>query len=256
MLRPCLLQLPHCHPDRSEEPAFSFLKYEPLAASLLAVSLLTATLTRPPQLTDNTATLSPSFATLANRVNPNPFVCHSYKKHPGVVPLPARIDLSAPHPVFAIASNPLTASPLFLPPAKSHHSRVTNFLEINTSKTRTKQTTLTTFRINIYEKRRGMQFSSLSPPGMAEWLMSRTEVPNHTDLRTSVDNNTLRYGTCEHWVLQGGYPPVKRSGGSPSYRWARHRPASNVVWKVSSGIKMTNMQQSGQGRELYLNCFH
>jgi len=153
----------HGHSERSQGPAFSSLKYEPPTAGLLAVSPLAATLTWAPQLTENTATLSPSFATLTSRVNPNSFVCHSYRKHPGVVPLHARIDLSVPRPVFVVAGNPFTASPLFLPPAKSHRSRVTNFLEINTSKTRTKQTTLTTFRINTYEKRRGsaiLEFAS------------------------------------------------------------------------------------------------
>ena len=144
--------LPHGHPERTEGPAFSFLKYEPPTACLLAVSPLAATLTRPLQLTDKAATLSPTFATLTSRVNPNPFVCYSYKKHRGVAPLHGRIDLSTPRPVFAVAGNPFTASPLFLPPAKSHHSRVTNFLEINTCKTHTKQTTLTTFRINTYAK--------------------------------------------------------------------------------------------------------
>jgi hypothetical protein len=44
-----------------------------------------ATLTSPLQTPENTATLSPAFATLTRRVNHNPFVCHSYGKHPGWV---------------------------------------------------------------------------------------------------------------------------------------------------------------------------
>jgi len=53
------------------------------AVSSLSLSPFAATLTDSPQLIENPATLSPAFATLTSRVNPNPFVCHSYKKHPG-----------------------------------------------------------------------------------------------------------------------------------------------------------------------------
>jgi hypothetical protein len=49
----------------------------------LCVSPFPATLTDDPQLTENPATLSPVPATLTSRVKHNPFVCHSYKKHPG-----------------------------------------------------------------------------------------------------------------------------------------------------------------------------
>ena len=48
------------------------------------------TLTGPSQTAENATTLSPAFVTLTDRVNHNPFVCHSYKKTPGVgIPLPA-----------------------------------------------------------------------------------------------------------------------------------------------------------------------
>jgi hypothetical protein len=43
-----------------------------------------ATLDAASQLTENPATLSPLPATLTRRVKPNPLVCRSYKKHPGV----------------------------------------------------------------------------------------------------------------------------------------------------------------------------
>jgi hypothetical protein len=49
----------------------------------LWLSPFPATLADHPQLTENPATLSPVPATLASRVKHNPFVCHSYKKHPG-----------------------------------------------------------------------------------------------------------------------------------------------------------------------------
>jgi oxygen-dependent protoporphyrinogen oxidase len=42
-----------------------------------------ATLTSLSQIAENAATLSPAFATLTSPVNHNPFVCHSYTKHPG-----------------------------------------------------------------------------------------------------------------------------------------------------------------------------
>src|SRR5579859_4067138 len=62
-------------------------------------------------------------------------------------------------PLNATLTNPRATTGLKLidtrRPAMTHQSRVTNFLEINTSKTRTKQTTLTTFRINTYVKPRG-----------------------------------------------------------------------------------------------------
>jgi hypothetical protein len=43
-----------------------------------------ATLAASLQPTEIPATLSPFAATLTGRINHNPFVCHSYKKHPGV----------------------------------------------------------------------------------------------------------------------------------------------------------------------------
>ena len=54
----------------------------PLA--LAPVTPFVATLAAASQLAENSATLSPFAATLTRRVKPNPFVCHSYKKHPGV----------------------------------------------------------------------------------------------------------------------------------------------------------------------------
>lgn len=49
---------------------------------------------------------------------------------------------------------------------------------------------------------------------------------------------------------------MKQREGSPINRWVMCGPASNRVRSHSSGIKMTCMQQSGGGLELYLNCFH
>src|SRR5580658_7014280 len=51
--------------------------------NLSSLSSFAATLTDTPQSTENKTTLSPAFVTLTHFVNPNPLVCHSYKKHPG-----------------------------------------------------------------------------------------------------------------------------------------------------------------------------
>jgi hypothetical protein len=51
-----------------------------------AIPLL-ATLAWPLYLIENSTTLSPVFATLTRSVTSNPFVCHSYTKHPGVARL-------------------------------------------------------------------------------------------------------------------------------------------------------------------------
>jgi len=55
----------------------------PLSQSRAVLSPFPATPTGQLQLAENTTTLSPVVATLTGRVTHNPFVCHSYKKHPG-----------------------------------------------------------------------------------------------------------------------------------------------------------------------------
>ena len=61
-------------------PAFSC---QPSAVDSLSLSPLFATLTSHSHIIENTATLSLVSATLTSRINTNPFVCHSYRKHPG-----------------------------------------------------------------------------------------------------------------------------------------------------------------------------
>src|SRR5208282_1048354 len=53
------------------------------ASSFPSLSPLPATLANCPQLHENTATLSPVFATLTDCVKHKSFVCHSYRKHGG-----------------------------------------------------------------------------------------------------------------------------------------------------------------------------
>lgn len=50
----------------------------------LSLTSFPATLTNTAQLVENSTALSPAFATLTSFAPPNPFVCHSYKKTPGV----------------------------------------------------------------------------------------------------------------------------------------------------------------------------
>jgi hypothetical protein len=73
---------PHrCHPERSEGPAsrvFPRCTHGVSAFSALDVSPFNVKL-----LIVNCHSRSPLPATLTSRVNLNPFVCHSYRKHPG-----------------------------------------------------------------------------------------------------------------------------------------------------------------------------
>ena len=106
----------HGHPERSEGSAFLSLvapRRSPLATASLTPFL--ATLAASSQLTENPATLSPFAATLTRRVKPNPFVCHSYKKHPGV---------GVPRQVFALSCSSIFSvnSALSVPSAFNFHA--------------------------------------------------------------------------------------------------------------------------------------
>src|ERR1700730_18129593 len=76
------------HPALSASSAHSFAHPRSVGCQLSPVSHpvspFVATLADSSQPIENPATLSPVFATLTSRVNPKSFVCHSYKKHPGV----------------------------------------------------------------------------------------------------------------------------------------------------------------------------
>jgi len=194
-----------CHPERSEGSAFrlsplhafSFNAFSssdvcPFNFKLSPVNFppltpFTATLTSHLQLFENKTTLSPAVATLTSRVKPNPFVCHSCKKHPGwgsaivnffvaqtsvcVLLRQSASERSAANDpqelknpgVHQITSHesPLTASALFLPPVTSHQSQITKSCRIrtyakrasNSSRIRTSKTQhLKPFRMNTYEK--------------------------------------------------------------------------------------------------------
>src|SRR5208282_4833726 len=105
----------------------------------LPLSSLPATLTDGLQLIENSATLSPFAATLTRHVTLNPFVCHSYKKHPGWgYPVPAK-SLCAFFDLAAVNSNGI----------RTYEKRALNPFRIRTSKTRH----LKSFRMCTYKKR-------------------------------------------------------------------------------------------------------
>src|SRR5579859_2209014 len=91
--RPCLALPPgSAHPSPSSSGNFQTFQHSNLSTfrqeirSSLATAPLTpfpATLSAESQLIENPATLSPVVATLTRHLHLNPFVCHSYKKHPG-----------------------------------------------------------------------------------------------------------------------------------------------------------------------------
>jgi hypothetical protein len=85
-------------------------------------SLLTpffATLTELPQLSENTATLSPVFATLTLFITPKSFVCHSYTKSPGVW-----VHLSTSHSPPALSSRYHGASLFSAPSPRTQPPRL------------------------------------------------------------------------------------------------------------------------------------
>jgi hypothetical protein len=69
---------------RQPAPTHSVLNLELSTLNLRPLSLFLATLTSRPQLIENSATLSPLFATLTRSFAPKSFACHSYTKTPGV----------------------------------------------------------------------------------------------------------------------------------------------------------------------------
>src|SRR5580692_5400373 len=87
----------------------------PPAQKCTHLSPLAATLTDQSQLIEESITLSLAFATLTGRVKHKSFVCHSYKKHPGVG-IPSRHSLpSIRHAQLTTHHSPLTVD-CTLPP--------------------------------------------------------------------------------------------------------------------------------------------
>jgi len=195
--RPCLALPPGgAHPSPSSSGNFQTYQHSNLSTfrqgvhSSLATAPLTpfpATLSGESQLIENPATLSRVLATLTRHLHLNPFVCHSYKKHPGwrgaivnffvaqtsaCAPLghltPASSESKHPQVYKYLAVLPVTRhqSPATswvrsLPPVASHQSQITNSFIIRTSakcphnsfRIRTSKTQhLKPFRMNTSEK--------------------------------------------------------------------------------------------------------
>ena len=114
----------------------------PLLPKLPALHLtpVFSALTDTPQLTENTATLSPAFATLTSRVTHKSFACHSYKKHPGSHPSSQIFSFRS----LATHQSRITKSFIIRTYAKSAHK----LFRMNTSKTQA----LKPFRMNTSEK--------------------------------------------------------------------------------------------------------
>ena len=147
-----------------------------------------ATLSGKSQLIENTPALSPVVATLTSHVKANPFVCRSYKKHPGwespivdffvaqtsvcaLLRQSASQRSEAKDPqalknlaVLSVGSHksPITAWVLSLPPVTNHPSPITKSFGIRTSEKHTcnpfgirtsKTQHLKSFRIRTCKKR-------------------------------------------------------------------------------------------------------
>src|SRR5579859_3489947 len=195
--RPCLALPPgSAHPSPSSSGNFLTFQNSNISTfrqgitSLIATAPLPsfpATLRRKSQLIENPAALSRVVATLTRQVHHNPFVCHSYKKHPGwrgaiVNFFVARTSVCAPLGYNTTATSeakqpqefknlaarpvtrhqsPATSSVPSLPPVTSHQSRITNSFIIRTSKTQH----LKPFRMNTYKKTGGGEAVRALPSG-------------------------------------------------------------------------------------------
>ena len=78
-----LLSAHSASPHNNSPDVFSF-NFKLSTVHSPSQSPFPATLTDSPQLTENSATLTPVPATLTGRVKHKSFICHSYKKTPGV----------------------------------------------------------------------------------------------------------------------------------------------------------------------------
>ena len=135
----------------------------PLSFRPFFLSPLFVTLRDHLQLIENPVTLSLFPATLTRHVNHNPFVCHSYKKHPGVDE-PDFIKRK----IFDLLCSSRGEQPEFrvsnfafrLQLATRHSPLATKFFTIRTSKTKD----LKLFRMNTYEKTpRGVEPNPVLP---------------------------------------------------------------------------------------------
>lgn len=101
MFRPRRLLPSQVRSNCIASPAFSSFNFELSTFHFPVPSPFSAALTGNRQLTEDTITLSPAFATPTRRVKRNLCVCHSCKKHRGWVPTnPRRSILPMHFPLF------------------------------------------------------------------------------------------------------------------------------------------------------------
>jgi hypothetical protein len=189
--------------------------------SSLATAPLTPFLASPrgkSQLTENPAALSRGVATLTRHIHHNPFVCHSYKKHPGWGPAivhffvaqtsvcalsrqsaSQRSQTKYPHELRNLADLPVASLSRV---CRDHESPVTKSFAIRTyekpardpSRMRTSKTQdLKPFRMNTYEKTGGgcpppssqMPFSSRRHLTALSFTRPRSRITSHEPRATS-----------------------------------------------------------------------
>ena len=148
-----------------------------------------AALTSHLQSHQNTTALSPAFAALTNQVTRNSFVCHSYKKHPGVgwaasfkpqffdlPPQTSRLTTRISSFQFRISvRSPYRALKSFTIRTSAKYTR--NPFGIRTYKTQD----LKPFRMNTYKKTGGDPLSCALRPKFAvvwpQWIVAFTDSP-------------------------------------------------------------------------------
>ena len=182
-------------------PAPSSEYWSPLTTALL--TLLFAALTDHQQLTENPATLSPCPATLTRRVNHNPFVCHSYKKHPGVGGVTAfkRQIFDSPHSLRTERSGFRVSVLVFQFPLATRRSPLATI----------------PFRIRTYEKTPGGRGpKNLASTQMLPLFSTASRHPVHRNASNSnrfmrLFLNPLDTRVCGHLSFSAARLPARRS---------------------------------------------
>jgi len=182
---------------------------------IILVSPVPATLARPLQLIEKTATLSPASAALASPVNHNSFACHSYRKHREV-----RVNLvserASRSPAGLTDHESRNTHHGLRPLHTTHHSPLATISPtINTYKTDTKQTCLTLFRMNTYAKLKGGNSRVRLYHACGSHSFHATRVPDNTDLRSTVTTMLLGIGHAS-LKFSAGDTHVEQGEGLPS----------------------------------------
>jgi len=187
---------------------FSSLSTSPANPSFNSPSLscFLATLADDSQLTENSPTLSPVPATLTGRVKHNPFVCHSYRKHPGSHLSSQRsFRPGFSRPNFLRTRHSLLSS--ISSKIRTSEKTACNSFRIHTSKTQH----LKPFRMNTYEKTlRGATrgpLPKLAIPSAPRDLLIRSQAPARfprLTIHDSLFTSNLSRNCAEERIMAGG----------------------------------------------------